>query len=176
MEIVRKNSKKVEEQISAAQATVDQERIEKAQREFDTFNAVLTTKEYEVKLGNKEADYVLNEFIENLHWKGYESYAIKEMHDALMGIKTDSDKNGNFSLEGKVKPEIIEALFYFIKNYIGKGYKEAKLFKEVADALAIPMQEINNDRQTLRDLSLELIAAEQGVEVEKIKEQYQQQQ
>lgn len=176
MEIVRKESKKgtskVVAEVDAANQVVNQERIDKSQRDFDTFNAVLNEKKYGVKVSADSAVYLLDDFLNKIAWSGYESYAIKEIYEAVNGIRSESDKKGNFSIEGDLKPEVIEAIFYFVKKYEGHGWKEAIVFKGVADAFAIPMQEINGDRQVLRDLSLELIAAEQGVEVEKIREQY----
>lgn len=174
MEIVRKLSKKEKEALEQQEAMVNQERINKAQQEFDTFNSVLTDKVYPVKLDSQLTDYLMYYFLENVKFKGYEAYAIKEIFESLEAIKIETEDK-KYLIEGSLKAEIIEALFYFIKSYEGKGYGEAKNFKNVADTFAVPMQQINEDRQTLRDLSLELVAAEQGVEVEKIKEQYSQQ-
>ena len=172
MEVVKKNSKKVEKQIEAVEQVIDQARLEEAQRNFDTFSAVLNDKKYNVKLDAKESLYVIDELMNKISWIGYESYAVKEVYEAIVGIKSESNANGEFVIDGDLKAEVIEAMFFFIKKYEGKGWKEASIFKNVADGFAVGMNAINEDRQTLRDISLELIAAEQGIEVEKVREQY----
>lgn len=177
MEIVRKLSKKEKETIKEQEAVVNQEKIDKAQQNFDTFNAVLVEKKYPVKLSQVASKYLIEEMFSNIKFKGAEAYAVKEVYDNLLLIKepTNKESNSNYLFNGELKPEVIEAMFFFIKQYEGRGYLEASLFKEVADGFSSPMQLLNEDRQHLRDLSLELIAAEQGVEVEKVKEQYSQQ-
>ena len=44
------------------------------------------------------------------------------------------------------------------------------MFRRICDQFALPMKEINDDRQILRDHSLELVAAEQGISVETLVE------
>ena len=63
---------------------------------------------------------------------------------------------------------IIEAIFHFLKNYIGTGVDSAIKFRSICDQFALPMQEINTDRQTLKDVALELTAAEKGISVESL--------
>jgi hypothetical protein len=60
-----------------------------------------------------------------------------------------------------------------LKNYESKGFEFAQTFKEACDQFAVPMQEINQDRQNLRDASLEMTAAEQGISVENLVEKFQ---
>lgn len=80
------------------------------------------------------------------------------------------------TLNGKIPTEIVEAVFHFLKNYSGQGVESAGLFKQICDQFALPMKEVNEDRQHLRDISLELVAAEQGIEVETLVERLNQQQ
>jgi hypothetical protein len=63
---------------------------------------------------------------------------------------------------------IIEAIFHFLKNYVGTGVDSAIKFRSICDQFALPMQDINNDRQTLKDVALELTAAEKGITVESL--------
>lgn len=176
MEIVKKLSKKEKEALKEQESAVNQEKIDKAQQNFDTFNAVLVEKKYPVKLSFVASNYLMKEFFSNLKFKGAEAYAVKEVYDNMQSlVLKGNNQSKEYLINGELKAEIIEAMFFFIKQYEGRGYLEASLFKEVADGFSTPMQLLNEDRQYLRDLSLELIAAEQGVEVEKIKEQYTQQ-
>jgi hypothetical protein len=146
---------------------VDQKRIAEAQENFDRTRQIVETKSYSVALDSKQTSFLMDNFFSNVSWKGYESYAIAETYKHLEEITVDGQING------KAKVEIIEAIFHFLKNHIGTGVKDADLFRQVCDQFALPMKEINEDRQELRDLSLELIAAEQGISVEKAMEEIQ---
>jgi hypothetical protein len=55
-----------------------------------------------------------------------------------------------------------------LKNYVGTGVDAAIKFRSICDQFALPMQEINVDRQTLKDIALELTAAEKGISVESL--------
>ena len=52
-----------------------------------------------------------------------------------------------------------------MKNHEGKGHELATNFKLICDAFAVPVNEINTDRQSLKDLSLELVAAEKNIDI-----------
>jgi hypothetical protein len=143
---------------------IDQKKVEELREKFDILQAQLNEKEYGVALNKEQTDFLFNEFYGNVSWKGYESYAISETYDKLHSKVKKDELNASFSVE------IIEATFHFLKNYIGSGSKAAKVFRQLCDQFAVPMQEINNDRQQLKDLSLELVATEQGISVETLVE------
>lgn len=146
---------------------IDQKRIAEAQENFDRTRQIIETKSYGLALNKEQTTYLLERFFDQVSWKGYESYAIAESYKQIKELVKKNEING------KSKVEIIEAIFHFLKNHIGTGVKDAEIFKQVCDQFAVPMKEINEDRQTLRDLSLELIAAEQGITVEKAMEELQ---
>ena len=150
---------------------VDQKKVAELQEKFDRERQLVETKKYGVALNEEQTDFLFNDFYQNVNWKGYESYAIAETHDRLTEVL-----NGEKSLNGKISTEIVEAVFHFLKNYEGKGVEKAEMFRQLCDQFALPMKEVNEDRQNLRDLSLELVAAEQGIEVETLVERINQQQ
>ena len=160
----------VQEQGPSLNGQIDQKRIAEAQEKFDSVRQLLETKNYAVLLTVEETKYLFENFYETVEWKGYESYAISETYEKLQGIVVDGALNGNTLVE------IVEAIFHFLKNYPGKGVENAKMFRRICDQFALPMKEINDDRQTLRDLSLELVAAEQGISVENLVEAAQREQ
>lgn len=129
---------------------------------FDTEQNTLNTKEYSVFLNSEQTDFLLNYVYDNITWKGYESYAISETNTAFRNLVKKGELNGT------AKPEMVEAIFHFLKNFTGTGVNNATTFRQVCDQFAVPMTEINEDRQKLRDLSLELVAAEQGIPVENV--------
>jgi hypothetical protein len=137
--------------------------VETLQQKFDALKQLLDTKSYGVFLDADLTKFALETFYPNVEWKGYESYAVTETYDQLSSLKQD-----NGSIQGQVRPEIVEAVFHFIKGYISKGTENARLFKRMADQFAITIQEINTDRQDLKDVSLELVAAEKGITVQQL--------
>jgi hypothetical protein len=153
----KKDTKDVVEQVNKL-------KIDEARQKFDAFQSVLNDKEYAIKLDKKETRFMYDNFLTTVKWKGYECYAVDQIYDALS--KISNSKTG--TINGKLSSQFIEAIFHFIKTYEGTGFENAKLFKVVADEFAKPMQELNNDRQILRDLSLELMAAENGISVEEL--------
>jgi hypothetical protein len=141
-------------------STVDQTKVAELKEKFDTLQETFRTKTYDVTLNEEQTSELTTNFYNNFTWKGYESYAVAETFEQITSQVTGGTLNGSFSTE------IVEATFHFIKNYEGKGVNDARVFKGICDQFALPMQEINNDRQELRDLSLELVATENGISVE----------
>lgn len=141
---------------------VDQKQIAELREKFDKLQETLQTKKYAIYLDEQQTSFLFDEFFQLVDWKGYESYAIAETYDRL-SILVNEDK-----LNGETEPEIIEAVFHFLKNYVSSGWSGARLFKTVCDQFSLPMKEINEDRQELRDISLELVALEQGITVEQL--------
>lgn len=154
----------MEESAVNANPSIDPARVEELRERFDAFQSQLNEKTYVLNLTDELTNTLLNDLFPNFMWKGYESYAISETYTRLEEKRTATGINAKFS------PEIIEAVFHFLKGHVGTGYKLAIPFKQICDQFAVTIQEINNDRQTLRDLSLELVSAEQGIKVEDLVE------
>lgn len=145
---------------------IDQARVEELREKFDLIQNQLNSKEYDTLLNEEQTTHLMNSVFPNFQWKGYESYAITETYEKLSEIVNKSE--GEKSINGKFRPEIIEAIFHFLKNYVSSGVENARIFRQICDQFAIPMTEINQDRQNLKDLSLELVSAEQGIPVEQL--------
>jgi hypothetical protein len=107
---------------------------------------------------------LMNDVFPKFQWKGYESYAVSETYTQLEKVR-----NGK-GIDSKFPVEIIEATFHFLKNFVGAGFEMAVPFKKICDQFALPIQEINQDRQNLKDVSLEIIATEKGIRVEDLVE------
>jgi hypothetical protein len=140
----------------------DPKEIAALREKFDKLQETLQTKKYPIYLDEEQTDAFFSDFFECVEWKGYESYAIAETYDRL-NILVNEDK-----LNGETEPEIVEAVFHFLKGYSSSGWRGARLFKSICDQFSLPMKEINEDRQELRDISLELVALEQGISVEQL--------
>lgn len=158
-------SEEMQDTLEMQENVIDQTRIEEARVKFDTLRESLLDKRYSINLNQSQTDYLFNEFYQAVSWKGYESYAISETFDRLCELVSYENDEATLT-SGELEAEIIEAVFHFLKNYISNGIESARLFRQICDQFALPMKEINEDRQALRDLSFELLAAEQGVSVE----------
>ena len=162
MKIVKADDVELNEQPTTP--AIDPAVVQAAQDKFDLLRNQLDSKEYAVELSTELTSFLFDVFYSKVSWKGYESYAIAETFDQLKSaVQGDT-------LNGTIKPEIIEAIFHFLKNHVGVGITDARGFKELCDVFAIPMKELNEDRQSLRDASLEVVAAEQGITVENLVE------
>lgn len=148
---------------------VDKKVVEQKEAQFDAVNSAVTGKKYELKLDTDAVEGLLN-FFDSVEWKGYECYGVEKLYDSFIPeLKEVGEESENlFVLETEVEPDVVEAMFYFIKSYTANGIEEAHLFRKMADAFSVPMQNINIDRQALRDAALELQAAEQGMTVEEM--------
>lgn len=129
------------------------------QEKFDALQKELNEKGYGVVLNKTLTSTLINDLYPTFAWKGYESYAITETYKQISAAVKKEEINAKFPVE------VIEATFHFLKNYEGKGHTLANNFKLICDAFAVSIQEINEDRQLLKDLSLELIATEKGIDI-----------
>jgi hypothetical protein len=136
-----------------------QVKIAQTQEKFDTLQNELNEKGYGVVLDKTLTSTLINDLYPSFEWKGYESYAITETYKQISESIKKEEINAKFPVE------VIEATFHFLKNHVGKGHTLATNFKLICDAFAVSIQEINTDRQLLKDLSLELVAAEKGIDI-----------
>jgi hypothetical protein len=160
MKVVKASEVPTQEQKQTG--AIDPKLVAELTEKFDAMKQVVDTKKYSILLDKEQTNALLNEFYPSFQWKGYESYAVAETYNQLKAMVT-----GDFINSGADAP-IIEAIFHFLKNYVGTGVSAATSFRSICDQFAIPMQEINNDRQTLKDIALELTAAEKGITVESL--------
>ena len=162
MKVVKANDVPTQEQTKIN--AIDQVLVAELTEKFDAIRQVVDTKKYSVLLDAEQTSALLNEFYPAFQWKGYESYAISETFNQL------SSSINKDQIKDKFPVEIIEATFHFLKNFVGIGFELAIPFKRICDQFALPIQEINQDRQNLKDVSLEIIATEKGIKVEDLVE------
>jgi len=151
---------------------IDSVKVAELTAKFDEIQKAIVDKKYEVTLSKESSDYLMQVFYEEVKYVGYEAYAISETFDKIFEELQLNEEDVTTPIIN-LNAEIIEAVFHFLKKHEGTGVKYAKLFKEVCDSFAAGVQAINDDRVILRDLSLELTAAEQGIEVETLVKAYQ---
>lgn len=131
----------------------------------EKFNALVDEsekKQYPVVLDEDTTKYLLNVFFNEIEWKGFESFAISKSYDRI------SEAVKKNILNAELEPEIIEAIFHFVKSYQGKGVKNTNAHILLANGFAVAINELNKDRQELKDVALEIQAAELGISVEQL--------
>ena len=143
---------------------VNQDLLDQLQEKFDVLQSTINNKQYNLFLDGDLTSVLMTEVFPKFQWKGYESYAVSETYTQL-----EKARNGK-GIKAKFPVEIIEATFHFLKNFVGTGFEMAVPFKKICDQFALPIQEINQDRQNLKDVSLEIIATEKGIKVEDLVE------
>lgn len=156
MEVGEKTIELVEQ---PAAPSIDSALVDKLNEKFNEENEKYASKKYLLELSKDSKEWFLNTFLETVTWKGYECYAITEIHRAF----TTAKKSKNL-----FPKEIIEAVFHFLKGFEGKGVSNAQNHKAVSDVFATVMNDINQGAQDLRDLSIEIAAAEQGITPEEL--------
>ena len=124
---------------------------------------------YTVKTTESCLDYLLKDFYQNVKWEGYECYAISESYREMDKVisKLKPSKTGKCSI--KVKPEILEATFHFIKKHAGTGLSSAKNHRLLCEDFSVAMSRLNEDRNGLREIAMEAEAAKHGISVEEYK-------
>jgi hypothetical protein len=152
----------------------NQQALELEQQMID-LQTQLSKKKYRVKTTTGTMNYLMDVFYQNVQWKGYECYAIDETYtqvqkvlDKAMDKLAESGKESD-KISFTIPVEILEALFHFVKEYVGKGREYAQTHRFLAEDLSVPMSQLNQDRQQLRDLAIEAEAAKHGISVEDYK-------
>jgi hypothetical protein len=155
------------EEVQTEQLTTnefDQAKLDQLQEKFDVLQSTINNKQYNLLLDDELTSVLMTEVFPKFQWKGYESYAVSETY-----IQLEKARTGD-GIDSKFPAEIIEATFHFLKNFVGTGFELAVPFKKICDQFALPVQEINQDRQNLKDVSLEIVATEKGINVEDLVE------
>ena len=160
MKVVKANDVPTQEQTKTG--AINEVLVAQLVEKFDNMKMLVDTKKYSILLDKDQTNALMNEFYPAFQWKGYESYAVAETYNQLSEMVKD-DK-----IDSGADAPIIEAIFHFLKNYVGTGVDSATKFRSICDQFALPMQDINNDRQTLKDVALVLTAAEKGITVESL--------
>jgi ElaB/YqjD/DUF883 family membrane-anchored ribosome-binding protein len=143
--------------------------------QMEELQTKLSKKKYRVKTTTETMNYLMDEFYADVPWAGYECYAIGETHaqvkkvlDKAIEKLVESGKDTN-KISFTIPVEILEALFHFVKQYPGKGVEVAAKHRLLAEDLSVPMSQLNQDRNELRDLAMEAEAAKHGITVEEYK-------
>lgn len=149
----------------------DAKAVKRATKKFDAQQKKNNEASYSLSLDSEQTDFLKNTFYNRKKWTGAEAYAVLKTYEAIF----DSHKKET-PLKCELSAEIVEAVFHLVKNFEGAGVQESRMFVSVADKLAETMQNLNQDRQDLNDLAVELEAAKHGISPEEFVQMYAKQQ
>ena len=145
------------------------ELIAKTAEAYESFNKELRTKEYLVGIDKEGYEALLNFFENDVKWKFTEAMGVKKIYSNLKNLKVTEKTKHVFLIAID-----IEATYYFLTNFEGKGVQSATDFtnnviEKVAKHIADSLQFIKEDRQKLIDLENNWKAAQQGISLDEKK-------
>jgi hypothetical protein len=150
------------------------EKAMKLEEEMVEMQDKLAKKKYRVKTTEETFDFMMNDFYSTVSWAGYECYAISETHKEFEKIQEKLKPSSNGKVSFSVKPEILEAVFHFMKQYTASGLEVAKKHRLLCEDFSVAMATLNEDRKALMELATEAEAAKHGITVEDYKKAAQQ--
>lgn len=142
-------------------ASIDQKRVEKAQKALDAARKELSTKRYLVKMDHRLLEFYQNFMNFQAPWKGKEALGVLEVLKVIDKIKAEGIKDNAVYLSNLH----IEATHYFLGKYEGKGSDLVNDYVEMYKNIEAALQLVGADNQKAKDLEKELVAAQQGIEV-----------
>lgn len=140
---------------------IDQEKVEKIQKELKKKQDELSKKVYAVSMSGNDLS-VYDSIISEMEWRGKESLGILEISKKIEEIKKKGIKNDVIFM-GALE---IEATHFFLNKFTGKGKSLANDFIRIFKSFEQALTNISLDNKELEDLKKDLVAAQQGLESE----------
>jgi hypothetical protein len=138
---------------------LDNEAIEKTERELESLKAENKKKVYGINVKDEETKKIILDYLENeVEWRYMESFGIPKIHAS---VKKEKVKNGNIYLGGLE----VEALSFYLSKANGKGMEAAERFLKMKEALdpAYKLREADNRKEN--NLMQTLEALKQGINI-----------
>jgi len=159
-----KGSKKIMENTKQLDAMgeikIDQERLDKVQKDLEDMRLEISTKEYLVKMDIDTLEFLENFMNFKVSWKGKEALGVSEILKKINEIKKDGIKNNSVYMTNLQ----IEATHYFLTKYEGSGSTEIYDLINLLKSIENSLQLVGSDNKRVKDLEKELVAAQQGIE------------
>jgi hypothetical protein len=159
-----KDSKKIMENTKQLDAMgeikIDQERLDKVQKDLEDMRLEISTKEYLVKMDIDTLEFLENFMNFKVSWKGKEALGVSEILKKINEIKKDGIKNNSVYMTNLQ----IEATHYFLTKYEGSGSTEIYDLINLLKSIENSLQLVGSDNKRVKDLEKELVAAQQGIE------------
>ena len=159
-----KDSKKIMENTKQLDAMgeikIDQERLDKVQKDLEGMRLEISTKEYLVKMDIDTLEFLENFMNFKVSWKGKEALGVSEILKKINEIKKDGIKNNSVYMTNLQ----IEATHYFLTKYEGSGSTEIYDLINLLKSIENSLQLVGSDNKRVKDLEKELVAAQQGIE------------
>jgi len=139
---------------------IDEAKIKDLQEKVEAMYNELSDKVYAISMDKKDLS-ILSDIINDVEWKGKEALGILEVGNKLNSIANEGIKNNTIFM----KALEIEASHYFLSKYTAKGRENAESFMKVYKSLDQGLVSVRLDNKSYDELSKELTAAQQGLEV-----------
>lgn len=148
-------------EIGGMEIRVDEEKVNRIQKEIEEKREELRTKIYAVSMDDKIFSEYANFIREEAEWNATESLGIIEINKAISRVEKEGIKDNTVYLNSLT----LEASHYFISKNKGKGLDSAKNFIRIYKPIDIALNDVKEDSLKIRDLEKELTAAQQGLEL-----------
>lgn len=139
---------------------IDQERLNRVQKDLEDMRLEISTKEYLVKMNIDTLEFLENFMNFKVSWKGKEALGVSEILKKINEIKNEGIKNNSVYMTNLQ----IEATHYFLTKYEGSGSSEIYDLIVLLKSIENSLQLVGSDNKRVKDLEKELVAAQQGIE------------
>ncbi len=145
---------------SMGEAKIDQEKIDRVQKDLEDLRLEISSKEYLVKMDIDTLEFLENFMNFKVSWKGKEALGVSEILKKIDQVKKEGIKNNSIYMTNLQ----IEATHYFLTKYEGNGSSEIYDLINILKSTENSLQLVGADNRRVKDLEKELVAAQQGIE------------
>jgi hypothetical protein len=150
-------------QAPTGQRTVDAAKVAELEVKWDQISDKLSKSIYVATMSRELALHFRDVVVESFSWKGPQCLIVEKIFEKL-----------DACIDGQTTPEIsidfdhdlLEVLTVLINSYVSHGKTNTISFSKITEILSVPVQELQNNRKALREVSMELEAARQGMSLE----------
>jgi hypothetical protein len=139
---------------------IDEVKVKDLQEKVESMYKDLSDKVYAISMDETSLN-LLSGIIDDVEWKGKEALGVLEVGNKLNSIAEEGIKNNAIFMTALE----IEASHYFLSKYTTRGRKNAGDFMKVYKSLDQALVNVRLDNKSYDELTKELSAAEQGLEL-----------
>lgn len=157
---VKKQPQKMKKNIN--QIKVNNIKVNKIKEKINEYKKELENKKYPVNISLELFEDYEFFITQKAIWKGKEVLGLKKILERIEKCKTEGIKESICYFSNLE----IEASHYFLTRIEGKGIEEIRNLDKLLNVFDEALALVYKDNLKLKDLEKELVAAEQGIELE----------
>ena len=135
---------------------LDELAIKQATEALEKLGSQLEGKQYSITNERSVKTNILEFVKTDVKWKGLECAGVNELYTRIL----DQEKSTKLELDGTA----VHALFWFLKEHVSQGLKEAQKFVEMIIPVSEAMTRMQNDKKEFETLQFKLASLEQGID------------